>query len=101
MLPLFLRGELDVRTTQKRIVEKTSNRLDEIKCSDLPGSEVYVDTRLQIFTPDEIRSKYDWPLYIVMEVGGKVGRVIINSQTKVLNGEVLVRPINGLVLLPK
>jgi carbamoyl-phosphate synthase/aspartate carbamoyltransferase/dihydroorotase len=101
MLPLLLRGEQEGWITRDQIVEKTSVRPAEMLGVNLQETEVHVDTTPQTFTADDIRSKCEWSPYVGMEVGGKIGRVVINGQTKVLNGEVLAQPGEGLVLLPK
>jgi dihydroorotase-like cyclic amidohydrolase len=100
MLSLLLKGEQEGWITREQIIEKTHTNPARILGIEPPDSEVHVDNTTYTFTEADIQSKCGWSPYVGMEVVGRVGRVVVGGESKVIDGEVVAMPGSGRVLRP-
>jgi dihydroorotase len=100
MLSLLLKGEQEGWITREQIIEKTHTNPARILGIEPPDSEVHVDNTTYTFTEADIQSKCGWSPYVGMEVVGRIGRVVVDGESKVVDGEVVAMPGSGRVLRP-
>ena len=101
MLPLLLRAEQEGWLTREQLIDKTSRIPASILGIELSDSEVHVDGSSYIFRREAVRSKCGWSAFEGMEMVGRIAKVVVDGQVKVMNGEVIAEPGSGTVLTPR
>ena len=77
----------------------TSTRPAELLNKEAPESEVHIDNLPFVFTRADVRSKCGWSPYEGMEMRGRIDRVVVRGEDKVIDGQVVAEPGSGSLML--